>query len=87
MSLTMLVEDEGRNYTAAEYQEWLTGAGFHNPRCLPLNVPGANGVIVAEKPWAGGMPRGVPGGLSALPCLARDLEPAPAIAHADSPYL
>jgi hypothetical protein len=24
MSLTMPVEDEGRNYTAAEYQEWLT---------------------------------------------------------------
>ena len=50
MSLTMLVEDEGRNYTAAEYEHWLTQTGFRNPRRIPLNVPGANGAIIAEKP-------------------------------------
>ena len=50
MSLTMLVEDEGRNYTAAEYEQWLTETGFHNTRRLALDVPGANGLIIAEKP-------------------------------------
>jgi 3-hydroxy-5-methyl-1-naphthoate 3-O-methyltransferase len=50
MSLTMLIEDEGRNYTAAEYEQWLTGTGFRKPRRVSLNVPGANGLILAEKP-------------------------------------
>ena len=50
MSLTMLVEDEGRNYTAAEYEQWLTQAGFRHTRRIPLDVPGANGAIIAEKP-------------------------------------
>jgi 3-hydroxy-5-methyl-1-naphthoate 3-O-methyltransferase len=50
MSLTMLIEDEGRNYTAAEYEQWLTETGFRKPRRVPLNVPGANGLIIAEKP-------------------------------------
>jgi hypothetical protein len=50
MSLTMLIEDEGRNYTAAEYEQWLTETGFHNARSLALDVPGANGLIIAEKP-------------------------------------
>jgi hypothetical protein len=50
MSLTMLIEDEGRNYTAAEYEQWLTETGFRNVRRIPLDVPGANGLIIAEKP-------------------------------------
>jgi hypothetical protein len=50
MSLTMLIEDEERNYTAAEYEQWLTETGFRYPRRVPLNVPGANGLIIAEKP-------------------------------------
>jgi 3-hydroxy-5-methyl-1-naphthoate 3-O-methyltransferase len=50
MSLTMLVEDEGRNYTAAEYEQWLTETGFRNVRRVPLDVPAANGLILAEKP-------------------------------------
>jgi hypothetical protein len=49
-SLTMLIEDEGRNYTAAEYEQWLTGTGFRQPRRVSLNVPGANGLIIAGKP-------------------------------------
>ena len=50
MSLTMLIEDEGRNYTAAEYEQWLAETGFRKPRRVPLDVPGANGLIIAEKP-------------------------------------
>lgn len=50
MSLTMLIEDEGRNYTAAEYEQWLTETGFRNVRRVPLDVPAANGLILAEKP-------------------------------------
>jgi 3-hydroxy-5-methyl-1-naphthoate 3-O-methyltransferase len=50
MSLTMLIEDEGRNYTATEYEQWLTETGFQNPRRIPLNVPAANGLIIADKP-------------------------------------
>lgn len=49
MSLTMLVEDEGRNYTAAEYGDWLTDVGFQDVRRLSIDVPGANGVLVASK--------------------------------------
>ncbi|HEY7431808.1 MAG TPA: methyltransferase [Streptosporangiaceae bacterium] len=50
MSLTMLVEDEGRSYTAAEYEEWLGDTGFQQARRVTLDVPGANGLITAEKP-------------------------------------
>ncbi len=46
----MLVEDEGRNYTAAEYEQWLTETGFRRTRRIPLDVPGATGIIIAEKP-------------------------------------
>lgn len=50
MSLTMLVEDEGRNYTAAEYEKWLAETGFENARRVAVDVPGANGFIIADKP-------------------------------------
>jgi hypothetical protein len=39
MSLTMLVEDEGRNYTAAEYEHWLTQTGFQRVRRIPSMSP------------------------------------------------
>lgn len=50
MSLTMLVEDEGRSYTAAEYTDWLTDAGFTDVRRVLLDVPGSNGLLLASKP-------------------------------------
>jgi SAM-dependent methyltransferase len=50
MSLNMLIEAEGRNYTAAEYSKWLTDAGFIDPQIVPLEAPGANGVVTARKP-------------------------------------
>ena len=56
MSLTMLVEDDGRNYTAAEYGEWLTETGFRNARRIHIDAPAANGVIIAEKPQRPGQP-------------------------------
>jgi len=39
MSLTVLVEDEGRNYAAAEYERWLTETGFRRTRCIPSMSP------------------------------------------------
>jgi 3-hydroxy-5-methyl-1-naphthoate 3-O-methyltransferase len=50
MSLNMLVETAGRNYTAAEYSNWLTDAGFVDPHVIPFDAPGANGVVTARKP-------------------------------------
>jgi len=46
----MPIEDEGRNYTAAEYEQQRTETGFRQPRRISRNVPGANGLITAEKP-------------------------------------
>lgn len=50
MSMNMLIETEGRNYTWAEYTEWLEGAGFRNMRRIPIASAGANGTIVGHKP-------------------------------------
>jgi predicted O-methyltransferase YrrM len=50
MSLNMLVETEGRNYTAAEYTSWLTDTGFTSPRTVRFGAPGANGAVIAIKP-------------------------------------
>ncbi|MFC0038578.1 methyltransferase [Actinomadura rayongensis] len=49
MSLNMLVETWGRNYTAAEYGAWLDGAGLRVEAFVPFDAPGANGVLVARK--------------------------------------
>jgi len=49
-SLTMLIEDEGRNHTAAEYEQQPAETGFRQPPRISLNVPGANGLIIAGKP-------------------------------------
>ncbi|HEY8983981.1 MAG TPA: methyltransferase [Streptomyces sp.] len=50
MSLSMLVETFGRNYTAAEYEEWLREAGFVDVETRRFDAPAANGVVVARKP-------------------------------------
>lgn len=50
MSLNMLIETEGRNYTPAEYSEWLREQGFVQVRTVWFNAPGANGAVLATKP-------------------------------------
>jgi 3-hydroxy-5-methyl-1-naphthoate 3-O-methyltransferase len=50
MSLNMLIETGGRNYTPAEYTAWLSAAGFSDPRVVWFDSPGANGAITARRP-------------------------------------
>ncbi|MFJ7239301.1 methyltransferase [Streptomyces olivaceus] len=50
MSLTQLIETEGRAYTASEYTGWLTAAGFVEPYTVAMQSIGANGAVVARKP-------------------------------------
>jgi len=50
MSLNMLIETEGRNYTSAEYTNWLAEAGFIDIRTIWFNAAGANGAVVGRKP-------------------------------------
>ncbi|MBQ1116467.1 methyltransferase [Streptomyces sp. C3-3] len=50
MSMNMLIENWGRNYTAAEYAQWLSEAGFTEVRTVRFTAPGANGAITAHKP-------------------------------------
>jgi hypothetical protein len=50
MSLNMLVETEGRNYTPAEYGAWLGELGFHDIHTVWFEAPGANGAVIARKP-------------------------------------
>jgi len=50
MGLNMLVETVGRNYTAAEYGDWLRSTGFVDVRTVALDAPGANGAVLARKP-------------------------------------
>jgi predicted O-methyltransferase YrrM len=50
MSLNMLIETEGRNYTASEYTAWLDDAGFIEPRAVRFDAPGATGAVIARKP-------------------------------------
>jgi 3-hydroxy-5-methyl-1-naphthoate 3-O-methyltransferase len=50
MSLNMLIETEGRNYTPAEYSAWLEEIGFRNMRTIWFEAPGANGVVLGYKP-------------------------------------
>ncbi|HET7854318.1 MAG TPA: methyltransferase [Candidatus Methylomirabilis sp.] len=49
MSLNMLIETEGRNYTWAEYTAWLKEVGFREIQGLPVESPGANGILVGRK--------------------------------------
>ena len=50
MSLNMLIETEGRNYTPAEYSAWLEEAGFRNIETVWFEAPGANGAVIGRKP-------------------------------------
>jgi hypothetical protein len=50
MSLNMLIETEGRNYTPAEYTQWLEDAGFHVVETVWFEAPGANGAVIGRKP-------------------------------------
>lgn len=50
MSLNMLVETVGRNYTPAEYGTWLRDTGFVDVETVWFEAPGANGVVLARKP-------------------------------------
>lgn len=50
MSLNMLVETEGRNYTPAEYGAWLRDLGFHDMHTVWFEAPGANGAVIGRKP-------------------------------------
>jgi len=50
MSLNMLIETEGRNYTPAEYSSWLDETGFIDTRTVWFDAPGANGAVTARKP-------------------------------------
>lgn len=50
MSMIMLIETEGRNYTWAEYTGWLEETGFQEIQRIPLQSPGANGILVGQKP-------------------------------------
>lgn len=50
MSMNMLVGTWGRNYTVAEYSEWLRKAGFERLSTVRFTAPGANGAVIAVKP-------------------------------------
>ncbi len=50
MSLNMLIETEGRNYTPSEYGRWLSDLGFVDVHTVWFDAPGANGAVVATKP-------------------------------------
>ncbi|MBR0698820.1 methyltransferase [Bradyrhizobium diazoefficiens] len=49
MSLNMLIETEGRNYTSAEYSAWLQEAGFSQIETVWFDAPGANGAVIGRK--------------------------------------
>ncbi|WKU06212.1 methyltransferase [Micromonospora sp. HUAS LYJ1] len=51
MGMNMLVETEGgKNYSGAEYRQWLTDAGFVDVRTVAFEAPGANGAVLARRP-------------------------------------
>jgi hypothetical protein len=50
MSLNMLIETEGRNYTPAEYAAWLREVGFHEVHMVWFEAPGTNGAVIGTKP-------------------------------------
>jgi predicted O-methyltransferase YrrM len=49
MSLDMLIETEGRNYTPAEYAAWMHEAGFRSVETVWFDAPGANGAVIGRK--------------------------------------
>jgi hypothetical protein len=50
MSLNMLIETEGRNYTPSEYSAWLEEAGFRRVETVWFDAPAANGAVIGRKP-------------------------------------
>jgi len=50
MSLNMLIETEGRNYTPAEYSAWLAEAGFRQIETVRFEAPAASGAVIGRKP-------------------------------------
>ena len=54
MSLNMLVETEGRNYTPAEYAAWMSDLGFEDVRTVWFEAAGANGAVIGRKPEQSG---------------------------------
>ena len=50
MSLNMLIETEGRNYTPTEYSAWLEEAGFRDIETVWFDAPAANGAVIGRKP-------------------------------------
>ena len=50
MSLNMLIETEGRNYTPAEYTSWLTDSGFQDIHTVWFEAAEANGAVFGYKP-------------------------------------
>ncbi|MEV0396826.1 methyltransferase [Polymorphospora rubra] len=51
MGMNMLVETEGgRNYSGAEYRDWLARSGFTDIRVVPFDAPGANGAVIGHRP-------------------------------------
>jgi SAM-dependent methyltransferase len=49
MSLNMLIETWGRNYTGAEYRAWLKRTGFTRIETVRFNAPAANGAVIGYK--------------------------------------
>jgi 3-hydroxy-5-methyl-1-naphthoate 3-O-methyltransferase len=49
MSLNMLIETEGRNYTAAEYGAWLDELNFRDIQTVRFEAAGANGAVLGYK--------------------------------------
>jgi precorrin-6B methylase 2 len=49
MSLNMLIETEGRNYTPSEYGAWLREAGFTAVETVWFDAAGANGAVIGRK--------------------------------------
>jgi 3-hydroxy-5-methyl-1-naphthoate 3-O-methyltransferase len=51
MGMTMIVETQGgKNYSGAEYREWLTDTGFTDIQLVRIEALGSNGVLIARKP-------------------------------------
>jgi hypothetical protein len=50
MSLNMLIETEGRNYTPARIFGWLEEAGFRHIETVWFDAPSAKGVVIGRKP-------------------------------------
>jgi len=49
MSLNMLIETEGRNYTPSEYSAWLEEVGFRHIETVWFDAPAANGAVIGRK--------------------------------------